>query len=344
VTYDRKRITRLLAGLGATALVASMTAASPSSADPKVTDVQARVNALYRQAEVAAERLNQARDDLARGQTRLRALQADVDRKHKQVELVRRQVVAAVVSQSQGQGLSPATQAAFADGPDGFLQRLVIMSQYDDQQHQKEAAFAIQERQLELRQQAATRELRKLASTKHELAAQKAKIEAKAAEAKGLLNRLKAQSAARAAERLAQASRSLDRTTPTPSPAPAPTPAPSASGRAGAAVSYALSHVGDSYVWGATGPSAFDCSGLTMMAWQQAGVSLPHSSSAQMSSGTPVSQSELQPGDLVFYYSPVSHVGIYIGNGKIVNAENPSVGVVEAPVNSMPYSGAVRPG
>ena len=88
-----------------------------------------------------------------------------------------------------------------------------------------------------------------------------------------------------------------------------------------------MAQVGKSYVYGAAGPSAFDCSGLTMMAWAQAGVGLPHSSGAQMGSGTPVSQSELQPGDLVFYYSPVSHVGMYIGNGQIVNALNPGAGV-----------------
>ena len=116
------------------------------------------------------------------------------------------------------------------------------------------------------------------------------------------------------------------------------------SGRAAAAVNYALAQVGDAYVYGAAGPSAFDCSGLTMMAWAQAGVGLPHSSSAQMGSGTPVSSSSLQPGDLVFYYSPVSHVGIYIGGGRIVHAANPSSGVQVAGVFSMPFSGAVRPG
>jgi cell wall-associated NlpC family hydrolase len=105
-----------------------------------------------------------------------------------------------------------------------------------------------------------------------------------------------------------------------------------------------MAQVGNSYVYGAAGPSAFDCSGLTMMAWAQAGVGLPHSSGAQMGSGTPVSQSELQPGDLVFYYSPVSHVGMYIGNGQIVNALNPGAGVAISGVNDMPYSGAVRPG
>ena len=98
------------------------------------------------------------------------------------------------------------------------------------------------------------------------------------------------------------------------------------------------------YVYGAAGPSAFDCSGLTMAAWSQAGVSLPHSSAAQYSSGRHISESELQPGDLVFYYSPISHVGMYIGNGQIVNAVNPSVGVVISGLHDMPYVGAVRPG
>ena len=116
------------------------------------------------------------------------------------------------------------------------------------------------------------------------------------------------------------------------------------SGRAAAAVQYALAQVGDSYVYGATGPDAFDCSGLTMRAWAQAGVSLPHSSSAQFASGPRIAASDLQPGDLVFYYSPISHVGIYIGNGMIVHAANPSTGVAVSSVSSMPYSGAVRPG
>ena len=80
--------------------------------------------------------------------------------------------------------------------------------------------------------------------------------------------------------------------------------------------------------YGAAGPSAFDCSGLTMMSWAQAGVGLPHSSSAQYGSGPHVASSALQPGDLVFYYQPISHVGMYIGNGMIVHAANPSTGVV----------------
>ena len=106
----------------------------------------------------------------------------------------------------------------------------------------------------------------------------------------------------------------------------------------------AYAQLGDPYVYGAAGPGSFDCSGLTMFSWAAAGVSLPHSSSAQYGSGPHVSRSNLQPGDLVFFYSPISHVGIYIGNGLIVHAANPGAGVLVAGVFSMPYSGAVRPG
>ncbi len=112
----------------------------------------------------------------------------------------------------------------------------------------------------------------------------------------------------------------------------------------GPVLAYAKSQVGKAYVYGAAGPGAFDCSGLTMMAWKQSGVSLPHSSSAQYASGRHISESELQPGDLVFYYSPISHVGLYIGNGQIVNALNPGSGVRISGLHDMPYSGAVRPG
>src|SRR3712207_872366 len=99
-----------------------------------------------------------------------------------------------------------------------------------------------------------------------------------------------------------------------------PTGVVAPSGAAQVAVDTALAQVGDPYVWGAGGPDAFDCSGLTQYAYSAAGVSLPHSSRSQSTMGTPVSVSELQPGDLLFYYSPTSHVAMYIGNGQMVHA------------------------
>jgi cell wall-associated NlpC family hydrolase len=216
-----------------------------------------------------------------------------------------------------------------SDDPDTFIAQMTTLSQYNAQQAGIVNDLAVQVGRLEERQRTAQRELDTIARSRTELAREKYAIDKRMSEAKALLGRLKD-------ERQQRVSRSGSRL-PVSSAAPA-------SGRAAAAVSYAMAQVGDAYVFGAAGPSAFDCSGLTMMAWAQAGVALPHSSSGQMGYGTPVSLSALQPGDLIFYYSPVSHVGMYIGNGMIVNAENPSVGVRVAPMNSMPISGAVRPG
>ncbi len=118
-------------------------------------------------------------------------------------------------------------------------------------------------------------------------------------------------------------------------------------GRAAIAVQYALSQVGKRYVAAADGPDSFDCSGLTMAAWRQAGVSLAHYSYSQFSQVQRISDSELQPGDLVFYFgSGAHHVGMYIGGGKMVSASNPSDGVevidYKGPWYGERYSGAGR--
>ena len=327
----RKRIAGVLTALCIGAVASPMLNPTPSFAKPSISHAKATAQQLYHQAEQASERYNKAAEQLQAAHKRLSALQADLDRQQAKVDQVRKQVALSVVSQYQGQSLSTTTQAFLSRNPDAFLNQLATVSQFNDQRSQMMADFAVQEKQLELRQQAAKRELAQIAKTKQQLAAEKAQIHKKAAAAKALLGRLQAEAAARTAT----VSRSASRP---------PLTNVSVSGSAAAVVSFAEAQLGDAYVYGATGPDAWDCSGLTMGAWAQAGVSLPHNAAEQMSYGTPVSESELQPGDLVFYYQPVSHVGIYIGNGKIVNAENPSVGVVVADVNSMPYSGAVRPG
>ncbi|MGV0814629.1 peptidoglycan hydrolase RipC [Mycolicibacterium boenickei] len=108
------------------------------------------------------------------------------------------------------------------------------------------------------------------------------------------------------------------------------------SGHSGTVIQAALSRIGSPYSWGGSGPSAFDCSGLVMWAFQQAGISLPHSSQALARGGQPVSTNEMQPGDLVTYYSDASHVGIYIGDGQMVHASTYGTPVRVAPVNNAP--------
>jgi cell wall-associated NlpC family hydrolase len=120
-------------------------------------------------------------------------------------------------------------------------------------------------------------------------------------------------------------------------------PAAAPNGAAQAAVDTALAQVGDRYVYGATGPNSFDCSGLTSFAYKAAGISIPRTSRAQAGFGAPVAKSDLRPGDLVFFYSPVSHVGMYIGNGQMVHASTASKPVAVVNLDSMPsYSGARR--
>ncbi|PRY41217.1 cell wall-associated NlpC family hydrolase [Geodermatophilus tzadiensis] len=123
----------------------------------------------------------------------------------------------------------------------------------------------------------------------------------------------------------------------------AETAAAAAPGPAAAvAVQTALAQIGDPYVWGASGPDGFDCSGLTQYAFAAAGISLPHSSGAQASMGTPVSRADLMPGDIVYFYSPVSHVGLYVGDGKMVHARTFGSPVAVTSVDMSGYRGAVR--
>jgi cell wall-associated NlpC family hydrolase len=316
VTDGRQRFPRVLttlciAAVGGSVLVAPAAHAAPDT--PDVDTVQERVVRLDQRADRASERRDGARSDLTRARTRLRSLHADLERQQAKVAGVRNRV-----AESTGETSTEAD-------PYALVVQLSEVAAFNVQQRLLLTGLGREARRLQARE-VATRH-RVAAITKHQrrLAAEQTVADAEASRAERLLATLKERAEARA-------SRSADRT------------AVATSGRAAAAVRYAMAQVGKSYVYGAAGPSAFDCSGLTMMAWAQAGVGLPHSSGAQMGSGRSVSQSELQPGDLVFYYSPVSHVGMYIGNGQIVNALNPGAGVRVSAVNSMPYSGAVRPG
>ena len=124
---------------------------------------------------------------------------------------------------------------------------------------------------------------------------------------------------------------------------PLPSDLPSPTGPASIAVHTALAQLGKPYVWGAAGPGSFDCSGLTMYSWRAAGVSLPHSSAAQYSALPHVSQSALEPGDLVFFGSPIHHVGLYIGKGLMVAAPSSGRVVQIQEVFRSDYVGAARP-
>ena len=321
---------RLITALSALAMAAAVGLVPGSAqAEPDIEDVQARVDRLYHEAEMASERYNDARLELAELNKDLASIKADERRQDQRLEAVRNQVQDSIVRQYQGENLSAVGQIVVSDDPGAFLGRLSTMSSFNDLQSQMFSDYGRELKALDIRHDATAQRARQVADLKAQLGKEKATIDKKVDEAESLLDRLKEEQR----ERMMASSRSEVRP-----------PSVPASGRAAAAVNYAMAQVGDAYVYGAAGPDAYDCSGLTMASWAQAGVALPHSSSAQYGSGPQVPASALQPGDLVFYYSPISHVGMYIGNGMIVHAANPSTGVQVAGLYSMPFSGAVRPG
>ena len=323
----RKRLITALSALAMAAAVGSVP--GTAQAEPDIEDVEARVDRLYHEAEMASERYNDVRLELKELNQDLASIKADERRQDERLEAVRHQVQDSIVRQYQGENLSAVGQIVVSDDPGAFLGRLSTMSSFNDLQSQMFSDYSRELKALDIRRDATAHRANQVSELKAQLAKEKATIDKKVDEAESLLDRLKEEQR----ERMMAPSRSDVRP-----------PTVSASGRAGAAVSYAMAQVGDAYVYGAAGPDAYDCSGLTMASWAQAGVALPHSSSAQYGSGPQVPASALMPGDLVFYYSPISHVGMYIGNGMIVHAANPSTGVQVTGLYSMPFSGAVRPG
>ena len=336
--HGRKRTSAFVATLVAlfTALVTvGIGIAAPSAtAKPDLRTVKKQVQQLDHQAEAASERYNDAKVKLAATQTRLTALNADLGRQQRVVNTMRKQVAVMVVDQYQGNALSTTSQVVLSSNPDKFLDNLNAVSAYNNQRGQVMKEFSTELSRLYLRKDAVKTEAKRLTKIKRQMASEKIEVDKKAAKAHRLLASLRPKVRRVVIEATSGGGWS----------GPLPKVAVAASGRAAAAVQFAMAQVGKAYVYGATGPNAYDCSGLTMRAWGAAGVGLPHSSSAQMGSGARIPESQLQPGDLVFYYSPVSHVGMYIGNGMIVNAENPSAGVRVTSLHSMPYVGAVRPG
>lgn len=329
MVHTRKRAGATVLGLTAIAAI-SFVPATPAQAEPDIEDVKVRVDRLYHEAEAAQERLHDARLDLTDLRRDLSGLRADQERQDERLEAVRDQVSDAVVRQLEGEGISTVGQIVVSEDPGSFLDTLSTMSSFNDLQSSLLSDYDTELEALAIRQEATDARADEIAELTEQLSTEKETVDDKLAEAKELLSDLEAEERDRVLSSRGSTAR-----------VPASVPA---TGRAAAAVQYAMAQVGDAYVYGAMGENAFDCSGLTMRAWAQAGVSLPHSSSAQFSSGPRIAASDLQPGDLVFYYSPISHVGMYIGNGMIVHAANPGTGVAVAGLHSMPYVGAVRPG
>ncbi len=328
----------VVAGLGAV-LVPQSGSAAPR---PTLDQVRAQLAALGAQGEVAQEQLNQTRVALAAGQRVLTQVNARVARSQALVDAAQAQVGVLASAAYRSGGVDQTLELLLADNPTQFLEQMTALDQVSSRQTQVLRAAAVAQQRLAQDKLAAAQQVKQLRKLYAAATAQAKAVQAAQDKLSALLASLTAaqQAALRASARAAAMARASSHTSRSHIRYGGGSYSGSIGGRV---VAYAMSKVGDSYSWGATGPNSFDCSGLTMRAYAQAGISLPHSSSAQFGSGRHISRGSLQPGDLVFFYSPIHHVGIYIGGGMIVHAANPGEGVTTAPLDSMPYSGAVRP-
>jgi peptidoglycan DL-endopeptidase CwlO len=307
--------------LVATLIVAGstlLTAAGPAAAAPtSASDLQRRLEGLNRQADQQVEDYLQAKLAVERTRKSIRILQGQLDDVRGQLADARASIAArAAVAYVQGPATDVASLLAAGDPTDALerAQLLDLLATHDADQVL--AAGAI-ERSAQARAAELAGIERKQATILGQMADRKARIEQLVAQTEQTLAQLRASERRRAAA----ANRPATTAPAASSPSPTPTPPPKAvSGNVAAVIRYAYAQLGKPYQWGATGPGSFDCSGLTMMAWAQAGVSLPHSSGAQIGIGRRVTQSELQPGDLIFRYSPISHVSLYVGNGQQISA------------------------
>jgi cell wall-associated NlpC family hydrolase len=332
-------------------LIVSLTvgASTVSFARPSQRDLdaaRAKLSALYDRLSLLVEQYDQAKVELQQVEKELAQARDAATRSKRAADEARDLLSARAVAAYTGAGsqlevlLGSTTFSEFAD-------RLEFVTQVAQSDADVASQAEIKRQQSIRAAERYTAALTKQRAVVSRLAAKKSEIERGISQQNQLVQELhidlvkQAQAAREAARAAQQAAQRASSVTPT-----SIGPAPSVSGGAGAAVRAAYSAIGTPYQWGGASPeTGFDCSGLTMWAWAHGGVSLPHSSQGQYDSLPHISVSDLQPGDLVFFYSPIHHVAIYVGNNQMIHAPHTGSYVQITTFSSYPnFSGAARPG
>ncbi|MEU2058856.1 NlpC/P60 family protein [Streptomyces sp. NPDC013455] len=325
--FDRGSLALCVLSAAAAALGAVPAHAAPGA------DTRAQVDRLYEEAEKATQAYDEADERAGRLRREVRDAQDHIARQQQRVNGLREQLGSLAGAQYRAGGIDPAVALLFSADPDDYLEKASTLDRIGARQaaRLKELRSALRELAQERAEAAGT--LAELERSRAAVAAHKRSVERKLARARQLINALPP------AERAAwdRASRGGRADLPDPAGAVAP------DGRAAAALAAARSALGRPYVWGANGPSGFDCSGLMQWSYAHAGVQLPRTSQAQRFAGRQVPLSQARPGDLVVYRSDASHVAMYAGNGQVIHAPYPGAPVRYDPVGMMPVSSVTRP-
>jgi peptidoglycan DL-endopeptidase CwlO len=329
--FDRGA-TSALGVLSAAAAAFGALSAVPAAAAPH-DDTRSEVDRLYEEAEKATEAYNEADERVDTLRREVGDAQDDIARQQGRINDLREQLGSLAGAEYRSGGLDPSLALLFSDDPADYLDKASVLHRISAQQADELTELQGAVREIAQHRAEASRKLGELDRSRKAVATHKSTVEHKLAQARRLLNSLPS------TERAAydRASRSGRPGTPGPECGAAP------SGRAAAALAAARSALGKPYVWGANGPSGFDCSGLMQWAWAQAGVSLPRTSQAQAHAGRRVPLSEARPGDIVTYHSDASHVGMYVGDGQVIHAPYPGAPVRYDPVGMMPVTSVTRP-
>ncbi|MEJ8669002.1 NlpC/P60 family protein [Streptomyces sp. MS1.AVA.1] len=322
-------------GAGAALCVMSAAATAlgvvPASAEPQ-DDTRAKVDRLYEEAEKATEAYNRADERADKLRKQVTDAQDRIARQQEDINSKRDALGSLAGAQYRSGGLDPSLALLLSNDPADYLDKAARIARLSAHQTGELKDLQDAMRQLAQERSEATGKLVDLEKSRKAVAAHKRTVERKLTQARRLLNSLTA------ADRAAydRASRSGRAGMPDFGSLVAP------SGRAAAAVAAAHSALGRPYVWGANGPSGFDCSGLIQWSYAQAGVAMPRTSQGQRYAGRQVPLSEAQPGDVVTYRGDASHVGMYVGNGQVIHAPYPGAPVRYDPVGMMPGATVTR--
>ncbi|KUL54080.1 glycoside hydrolase [Streptomyces sp. NRRL F-4489] len=353
------------AALASVTLLSQTANAAPKAPRPSVEEVKRKVDGLYREAEVATQKYDAAKEKAESRQRTVNRLLDEAARRAERMNESRRRLGAFASAQYQTGGISPTAQLILAKDPQQFVDRNHLMERLTGRQKQVITDYQEQAAAATRRRAEATRSLESLQQSQAALRETKQSVQAKLAEARQLLSRLTAEEKARLAElerrKEAEARRKAEEEAHRHAGEQPPQPGSGAGHGSGGgtsdggapdgtygtkaqkALAFARAQMGKPYVWGATGPNSYDCSGLTQAAWKAAGVDLPRTTWDQVKAGTRIATGDLRPGDLVFFYNDISHVGMYIGDGKMIHAPHPGAAVRVESIAAMPVYGSVRP-
>ncbi|MFM7777094.1 MAG: NlpC/P60 family protein [Actinomycetota bacterium] len=312
----------LLIGALSIALIAPFAPSTNAAPNADLVRVRQEVEQLQEDAAEAGENAQAAKVQLARLKSQLNSVQQEAQAQKASVDSIRRSLASIAVARYKSTGLGEGVELLFSSDPSLYLSSAGSLENVTRKQSAELRKYATAKQRLDATSLTVEDKLRLVQAAEARYRAQAAQVKRKLEQAEELLSKLEKKDRERLlklqamdeAEREAY-SREQARL------------ANTVSGRAGVALRYAFKQIGDNYVWGAAGPIRWDCSGLTMRSYEQAGVRLPHSSRAQFGYGRSIARSNLLPGDLVFFGSPISHVGIYVGKGKMVHAPRPGAKV-----------------